>query len=137
MSSQLQASKLTVLIVDDDNFAQEMFSCMLQQCGVESILIANNGNDALERLTLMARAPDLLICDVFMPDMDGIEFMGKLGQQHFQGSIILVSGMNIEMMAIAKDIALSDNLNVVAAFVKPVKLDMLADVLGLLRDTNE
>jgi len=137
MSSQLKASELSVLIVDDDDFAQEMFSCMLEQSGVKNIQLANNGQNALTCLASMERAPDFLICDVFMPDMDGIEFLGKLGQQHFPGSIILVSGMNIEMMAIARDIALSDNLNVVAAFVKPVNHELLADAMGLFGNTTE
>lgn len=78
----------------------------------------------------MPRPPDFLICDVFMPDMDGIEFIGKLGELHYQGGVILVSGMNAEILTLAQDIALGNGIKVLGAFAKPLPHDALAGMLG-------
>ncbi len=121
----------SVLVVDDDDFTQDLFQGMLEQWGIKQIHLAGNGRSALRQMAAMEKAPDLLICDVFMPDMDGIEFLDVLAEQKFAGAIVLVSGMNMDMMVVARDVALANGLRVLGAFVKPVKADVLADVLGL------
>lgn len=121
----------SVLVVDDDDFTQDLFQGMLEQWGIRQIHLAGNGRSALRQMAAMEKAPDLLICDVFMPDMDGIEFLDVLAEQKFAGAIVLVSGMNMDMMVVARDVALANGLRVLGAFVKPVKADVLADVLGL------
>ena len=123
----------SVLVVDDDEFSCELFSEMLAAHGVAEIRTASNGQLALRTLAAMACAPDFLICDIFMPDMDGIEFLDHLAKQRYQGGILLVSGMNIEMLAIAREVAISDGLKVLGAFTKPVRHEVLAQALGLAR----
>jgi CheY-like chemotaxis protein len=124
------ASKL-VLIVDDDSFSQELFSEMLMTLGVTDIHTASNGRVGLRTLAALPRHPDLLICDVFMPDMDGIEFTGELAKKGYQGGLILVSGQDITMMSIAQDVAISDGLKMLGAYTKPVPMAILAEVLAV------
>ena len=119
-----------VLIVDDDTFSQELFSEMLMTLGITDIHTASNGRVGLRTLAALPRAPDFLICDVFMPDMDGIEFLGELTKQGYQGGIILVSGQDITMMAIAQEVAVTDGLKMLGAYTKPVPLSILAEVLA-------
>jgi response regulator of citrate/malate metabolism len=66
-----------------------------------------------------------------MPDMDGIEFLGELTKQGYQGGIILVSGQDITMMAIAQEVAVSDGLKMLGAYTKPVPLSVLSETLAL------
>ena len=127
---QLNASKL-VLIVDDDSFSQELFSEMLVTLGVTDIHTASNGRVGLRTLAALPRPPDFLICDVFMPDMDGIEFLGELTKKGFQGGIILVSGQDITMMSIAQEVAIADGLKMLGAYTKPVPMAILAEVLAV------
>lgn len=124
------ASKL-VLIVDDDAFSQELFSEMLMTLGVTDIHTAGNGRVGLRTLAALPRHPDFLICDVFMPDMDGIEFLGELTKNGYQGGIILVSGQDITMMAIAQQLALDKGLKLLGAYTKPMPQSLLAEVLGV------
>ena len=124
------ASKL-VLIVDDDAFSQELFSEMLMTLGVTDIHTASNGRVGLRTLAALPRPPDFLICDVFMPDMDGIEFLGELTKKGFQGGIILVSGQDITMMSIAQEVAIADGLKMLGAYTKPVPMAILAEVLAV------
>jgi CheY-like chemotaxis protein len=65
-----------------------------------------------------------------MPDMDGIEFLDTLASQGYTGDIILVSGQDIDMMAIAREMAISQGLQLLGAFTKPVTQAVLALALA-------
>jgi len=121
-------SKLA-LVVDDDAFSQELFTEMLGALGVSDVRTASSGRIALRTLASLARPPDYLICDVFMPDMDGIEFLSELAKKGYQGGIILVSGLDITMMAIAQEVALADGLKLLGAYSKPVPQSVLEQAL--------
>lgn len=127
-----QVQSKSVLVVDDDGFSQELFREMLVAIGVSDIHTAGSGRIALRALSTMRRPPDILICDVFMPDMDGIEFLSKLAKDGYPGGIILVSGLDVTMLAIARDVALADGLRLLGAFAKPVHLDTLEDAMALV-----
>lgn len=135
-NTQTKQAVTTVLVVDDDDFTQALLRGMLEQLGISDIHSAANGIEGLRALRNMQRAPDVLICDVFMPDMDGIEFLGQLKKIQFAGGIILVSGMNIEMMAIAQEMALADGLAVLGAYTKPVPLTVLAQAIALFTERS-
>jgi len=64
-----------ILIVDDDVDSLKLIGLMLQRQGYD-IVVANNGQQALAKAA--AEAPDLVILDVMMPDMDGFEVCRRL-----------------------------------------------------------
>ncbi len=119
-----------VLVVDDDPFSQGFFADMLEALGVATIHTVDNGRAALAALSNLPHTPDLLICDVFMPDMDGIEFLGKLSSDGYDGHIVLVSGQDVTMLDIAQQVALAQGLKLLGAYPKPVSMKVLVEVLG-------
>lgn len=64
-----------ILVVDDTEALREEIELMLQLAGYE-VWGAGNGVEALE--LLKDRTPDLILCDVMMPDMDGHEFARRV-----------------------------------------------------------
>jgi CheY-like chemotaxis protein len=120
----------SVLVVDDDAFSRDLLQEMLAAQGVSQIALADNGRSALRTLAAMAAPPDLLICDVFMPDMDGIEFMSELAQRHYQGGVALVTGVDIETMGLARDIATAEGVRLLGTFAKPLQSASLAELLA-------
>ncbi|HEX5483259.1 MAG TPA: response regulator [Terriglobia bacterium] len=70
--------KLTVLIVDDSSVMRKIVERSLRQAGVEleKVIEAGNGADAL--ILVQDNAVDLILTDVNMPKMDGIEFLRQL-----------------------------------------------------------
>lgn len=122
----------SVLVVDDDAFSQELISEMLQALGVGVIHQANSGRLALRTLETLPSPPDVLICDIFMPDMDGIELLSELGKSGYAGGIVLISGLDMTMMAIARDVAIADGLNLLGALTKPIPQATLAKILGII-----
>ena len=58
-----------ILIVDDEEMMTELLCDHLQDCGYETLAAGN----AREALALLQRQPDLILLDINMPDMDGLE----------------------------------------------------------------
>lgn len=74
-----EARKPRVLVVDDANLVRMYYRDALERAGFD-VDEALNGLEALEKLLVMA-APDLLIVDVNMPQMDGLTFLKVLRRQ--------------------------------------------------------
>jgi two-component system, response regulator, stage 0 sporulation protein F len=75
-----------LLIVEDDESQRFLYQEELQEEGYE-VVLANNGKEALKCLegTLF----DLIILDIRMPEMDGIEALGKIVSRYKKISVIL------------------------------------------------
>jgi CheY-like chemotaxis protein len=67
---------IRILLVDDDGFVRSAIKSMLQRLGQFEVTTARDGYDALE--TLHALEPDLILCDIGMTPMDGLEFVENL-----------------------------------------------------------
>src|SRR6266540_4074288 len=80
-----------VLVVDDDDDIRHATAAFLASAGY-SCLEAANGKEALERLPQLAR-PAVVILDVMMPVMDGLEFLEEIGRtgQLAMLSIVILS----------------------------------------------
>lgn len=122
---------MVVLVVDDDEFSQQIILGTLEELGIANVHLAGDGREGLHTLAHMASTPDFLICDLFMPDMDGIEFLAQLGKQGYAGGIVLVTGGDVSMMSIARELAFADGLRLLATFVKPLNHVALAQVMGV------
>jgi CheY-like chemotaxis protein len=121
----------TVLVVDDDEFFHLVMRELLALLGVNHVLVAKNGNDGLKILKTHGQPIDFLVCDVFMPDMDGIEFLLNLVDLKYAGGVVVASGVDIEMLSLAKTIATGNGLRLIGAFSKPIDLNALSEALGL------
>ena len=65
----------TILLVEDDKNQRLLYEQELMHEGYE-VVTASNGKEALERV--QEKLPDIVIMDINMPKMDGIEAMGKI-----------------------------------------------------------
>lgn len=81
--------KNTVLVVDDVLELRQELAYLLEDAGYK-VLQAENGKIALAILQL--NPVDLMITDIFMPEMDGIELLLKVKQSFADLLIILISG---------------------------------------------
>jgi CheY-like chemotaxis protein len=78
-----------ILVIDDDEFFSAVVVQMLQQDG-HSVTTSSDGAKALQLLTRIQ--PDLIITDILMPHMDGVEFIMELGRQSSATPLIAMSG---------------------------------------------
>jgi len=78
-----------ILVIDDDDLVRNMIGRMLERAGFE-IMMAKNGREGLARFH--TAPPDLIVTDVIMPELDGIETIMALRQAAPAIPIIAVSG---------------------------------------------
>lgn len=83
---------LKVLLVDDEAPILNNLNRVLpwQEMGMEVIGMARSGMDALRIAEEME--PDLVLCDIRMPVMDGLTFIGKLRDMGLDSEVLLLSG---------------------------------------------
>ena len=113
----------SVLVLDDDPFMLAMLKDMLECLGVHDVYTEASTRHALS--TLAEASPDMLICDLALPDMDGIEFMQVAAERGFRGGVILLSGMDSGVRDAAGELARVLGLRVAGIFRKPIGLDQL------------
>jgi len=73
----LDLSEKRVLIIDDDPACLELMKGLLEQLGI-GVRTATNGKEAMEMMD--TANPDVIVSDVLMPEMDGLEFFKKIKQ---------------------------------------------------------
>lgn len=124
-----QLADCTTLVVDDDDFAVQAMSAALQQVGIKKVISASDGKAALKLMSTLPVQPDFLICDLYMPNMDGVEFLELLADRAYQGGIIIVTGVDPILLEPVRVMAQYKSLNVLGAFVKPLSVEELKRVL--------
>lgn len=86
---QQRKAMAQILFIDDDAGLRRTARSMLE-AGHHSVLEAENGRDGLKLFE--SRAPDVVITDVIMPDMDGIETLRAIKQRDPAARVIAISG---------------------------------------------
>jgi adenylate cyclase len=86
-----------ILLVDDEPSTLQLIRKILQADGYE-IVQAVNGLEALERVTEFA--PDLILLDVVMPQMDGMAVLRKLREQDTVTGVIMASALSSENLVV-------------------------------------
>jgi len=83
----------TVLVVDDEESLRESLRFMLEQQHYRVLLAA----DGAEGLRLAQQGPDLILLDVMLPGLDGLEVCRSLRQQGYAGVIVLLTARGDEV----------------------------------------
>ncbi len=75
-------SEIKILIIDDHKTMRSIIRTLLQQFNIRKVQEAENGEDALNYFSTLAGAPeqhpDVIICDLHMEKMDGLEFVKNI-----------------------------------------------------------
>jgi len=117
---------LKVLIVDDEKEIREGLKTVFPwaECGVSEVYTAEDGDEALAEAQRLD--PDLVLTDIKMNRMDGLELIGKLREScGFEGKAIVISGYDdFAFVRQALKLGASDYL------LKPIQVSELQQVVG-------
>ena len=116
-----QAAKGTALVIDDELPTLKMFSLLLSAYGYDA-LTAENGVDGVELFT--AKRPSVVLTDIKMPGMDGIEVLQAIKKVDPRAEVIVVTGhgdMDLAIQAL--------NLDATDFIHKPLQRDALEKAL--------
>jgi len=111
--------KKKVLVVDDEKNIRMLFRDELEEAGYE-VDLAESGKEALDKID--SSPPDLVILDIRMPDMTGIEVLQALRENHNDLPVIMVTAVR----GLKDDFTIWD-AEVFAYLTKPVDLDELKE----------
>ncbi|NGZ82757.1 response regulator [Duganella aceris] len=119
---------MRVLLLDDDGFMLELLADMIGGLGPHEVIRETDGRRALIELRL--RPPDLVICDLAMPVMDGIDFLRLAAAQQYLGCVVLLSGVDAAVLRTAARLAEAQGLAILDACAKPLDLETLTALMA-------
>lgn len=118
------------LVVDDSVFARKSLAKMIDLFGGE---VAGEAGDGCTAITEYARTkPDIVLMDITMPQMEGIEAVERIVRQHPEARIVMVSSVGYQDNILA---ALQKGAR---HFVqKPVKPDVLYEIIRYVLNDDD
>jgi CheY-like chemotaxis protein len=113
----------TILLIDDEAHVRIIFQLVLERAGYR-VLTAESGQHGLR--LLQHQEVDVILVNIFMPDMDGLELIPRLRKTRPASKIIAISGGSGERNYLdpAKDLGTQDALK------KPLDLQELVDAVS-------
>ena len=124
--SDADSGAIRVLIVDDQRAMRSIVRQLLSQVGIENVEEAENGEAALEYINQPTEDdPDVIICDLYMDKMDGMELLNKLRRdENHSIPIIILTGDSDKLVH-----QVTEQVGAVAVMTKPVTAqELLAEI---------
>jgi two-component system response regulator AtoC len=117
--------KTTILVVDDERGVRQSFNMVLKDD--YNVLLAENGGEAID--IFINNPVDLILLDILLPDIDGVELLEKLKEVDANTEIIMVTAVN-EIQTAVKAI----KMGAYEYVIKPFDVD---DVLTIIQRALE
>jgi CheY-like chemotaxis protein len=114
----------TILIVDDEQLVRDLLVQFLSLRGYRAMGV----KDGPQALSMVEQAPpDLILLDLMLPAMNGVEVLRRLREKHFSGAVIIVTGTYDEEL-------LEDawSLHPQEVISKPIDLEKLLSIIQLV-----
>ncbi|ACE85747.1 EAL domain-containing response regulator [Cellvibrio japonicus] len=128
-------NELSLLITDDSTTQREYARDLCQSLGVTQLHDAANGVDALS--VLQEHPVDIVMVDLEMPVMDGVELIRSIAQKKYASSVIILSAKDPILIASVGTMAEADGLHVLGTFQKPLLPDVLeCSLLRFIQDNK-
>ncbi|MCC2681996.1 MAG: response regulator receiver (CheY-like) modulated diguanylate phosphodiesterase domain [Nitrosospira multiformis] len=125
----VERSAVKILVLDDESFMLKLLNRILSNLGYSSVTLCDSGRAALEKIADVDAAPNVILLDLNMPEMDGIEFVRHLVDRHYLGSLILVSGEDERILQTTVKLVRAHKIPILGYLHKPVKPDALSELL--------
>jgi EAL domain-containing protein (putative c-di-GMP-specific phosphodiesterase class I) len=112
-------------MLDDDAFMLDVLEELLGQLGVVEIGSARDARVALAALDAATLPWEVIVCDLNLPGMDGIEFARHIAARGFRGGVVLLSGADRRLAETVGYLIRAHGLRFLGAIAKPIALDAL------------
>jgi len=130
----MSGSELQVMVVEDHGFQRRIALRLLSELGIERVLEGADGLHALEVLRKQPTPPDVVLVDLDMPGMDGIECIGHIAQERLARAVVVVSALDPALLNTVQTMARAYGLRVLGSVEKPLTRDKLEATLNRFED---
>ncbi len=127
-------SKLRVLVIDDQLHVRHWVRTVLKSMGITDVAEAGDGREALAAVTKPGNVFDLILCDLRMPERDGIETIRAFAALGLEAAIAIMSIEEERVIETAGMLAEVQGLHVLGTIPKPLTSEKLEPLLRRLRD---
>ena len=119
-----------LLLIDDEPALADFLANAARSSGFEPIITAL---DQEFRDAFVSERPEMVALDLGMPGMDGVELTRFLANQRYRGPVLIVSGFDRRVLESAFRLGETLGLKMVGPVEKPIRLDVLEDLLAKLK----
>ncbi|SRR5688500_370777 len=116
-----------LLLIDDEPALAAFVANAAAMSGFEPVITSD---DSQFRDELHAETPGMVVLDLGMPGMDGVELLRFLAAESFEGPVLIISGFDRRVLESAFRLGEALGLTMVGPLEKPVRLEALEAVLG-------
>ncbi len=127
-SPEIKLKPMTILLVDDEEEIIKLLERRLRVDG-HNVLTGSNGLEAKKIIESYSEKIDLLITDIVMPIMNGIELISSMKEKLIETKILLISGF-------AKEKVLTEDVSKIPFLVKPFSYKTLIETISEVIDEN-
>lgn len=124
-------SQPRLLLIDDEPALADYLANAAKACGYEPIV---TDRDDKFREAFLELRPEMVALDLGMP-VDGVELTRFLADEGYRGPVLIVSGFDRRVLESAFRLGEALGLQMAGPLEKPVRLDVLEDLLGKLKAT--
>ena len=115
-----------LLLIDDEPALASFVANAAAISGFEPVITSDDG---LFREQFHAKLPCMVVLDLGMPGMDGVELLRFLSAEGFEGSVLIISGFDRRVLESAFRLGEAIGLKMVGPLEKPVRLEALEIIL--------
>lgn len=123
-----------VLVVDDQSHVRSWVRMVLRTMGITDVTEAADGRDALTAVTQPGKSFDLILCDLRMPERDGIETIRAFGALGLESAIVIMSVEEERVIETAGTLAEVQGLRMLGIISKPLTAEKLQPILTRMRE---
>ena len=126
----LQIGDLRFLVVEDHGFQRWAARRALEDLGAKVVLEAADGRAALEILQNSAKPVDIIVSDLDMPEMDGMELIRHIGEVGRPVSLIIASALDSALIGSVETMTAAYGINLLGSISKPVTGHALEEAIS-------
>lgn len=121
-----------LLLIDDEPALAAFVAKAADMCGFEPVIAEQ---DQQFRDSFRGARPQMVVLDLGMPGMDGVELLRFLASEEYRDPVLIISGFDRRVLESAFRLGEAIGLQMVGPLEKPARLEELEEILNRLRQT--
>lgn len=125
----MEIDKIRFLVVEDHQFQRWLADSILREAGATQIYAAADGHAALDILSVLEPPVDVVVSDLDMPGMDGMELVRHMAAQHHRAGLVIVTSMDPMVASAVETMASTLGVTFLGTIQKPLTARKLTALL--------